>query len=77
MKSTYKVLKHEVYFGTLVKITLENEESLMTTASDIEDVISGEYEFELSNNDNTYLMTLDNCKAKIFSTEKLLFIKLS
>ena len=75
MQSTFKVAEYEVYLDVLVIITLENGDVLTTHNSFIDDVIIGDYDIEVSNKYNNYLMTRDNEEIKT-QLKNLLFIKL-
>lgn len=74
-KTTFKVAEYEVYLDVLVLITLDNGDVLTTHNSFIDDVILGDYEIEVSNKDNIYLMKRDNEEIKT-QLKNLLFIKL-
>ena len=75
MQSTFKVATYEVYLDVLLIITLDNGDVLMTHNNFVDDVILGDYEIEVSNKDNTYIMTRDNEEIKT-QLKNLLFIKL-
>ena len=75
MKTTFKVVEYEVCLDVLIYITLDNGDNLMTHNSFVDDVILGDYEIEVSNKNNTYLMTRDNEEIKT-QLKNLLFIKL-
>ena len=75
MKSTFKVAEYEVYLDVLIIITLDNGDVLTIHTSFIDDVILGDYEIEVSNKYNNYLMTRDNEEIKT-QLKNLLFIKL-
>ena len=75
MQSTFKVTEYEVCLDVLIYITLDNGDVLKTHTSFIDDVILCDCEIEVSNKDNTYLMTRDNEEIKT-QLKNLLFIKL-